>query len=578
MAKIKSRNLLIIIAAAAIIIFAAATQITAHINLNAIEKAGASNNGFKAVIASEDLSIRLQPIGISFSAAKIKKGDEIKIIASTKNWSRVIAASGNKIKRGYIKSERLAAMQDGFIPASSISLKFDEATAVIGTPLELTAQLTPDFTNEELTWLSSNEEVATVKNGIVTPLKKGKTLITAKALHCESTIEITVLKKSDTLQFKTSSILTETDRTINLAECFTEKIGENVKYELLNPELAKIEGGKLIPLSAGKTILTASNGESSAQCAVEIREISGHSSAPLPMMNAYGNIVDYHPGVVFFEEKWNGYKYWLAHTPYTYHNDIWENPHIMASNDMINWEEPIGFKNPLEPVPENHVNYKIYNSDTELVYNSDTNTLECWWRFYNAIDLDVIIYRKTTKDGVHWSDKEQLLISPDMKFDFLSPSVLYEDGIYKMWSVNQTAGFALEYRESKDAKNWSDVRKIDFQYEDPDWRNWHLDVIHTPKGYEISMSGSDKKIRGHNNMSVYYSYSPDNVHYTVARPMLNPQVGKNAWDNQGHYRSSLVYSGGKYYLFYSGLDTVQGARGIGLIGEGTNPFNMKQFY
>ena len=37
-------------------------------------------------------------------------------------------------------------------------------------------------------------------------------------------------------------------------------------------------------------------------------------------------------------------------------------------------------ENPLEAVPDDYEYGISYNSDTELVYNSDTDTLECWWR------------------------------------------------------------------------------------------------------------------------------------------------------------------------------------------------------
>ena len=62
------------------------------------------------------------------------------------------------------------------VPVTGIAL--DRETANIGTGETLT--LTPIFspetaTNKNVTWLSSDKTVATVENGIVTPLKKGTT-------------------------------------------------------------------------------------------------------------------------------------------------------------------------------------------------------------------------------------------------------------------------------------------------------------------------------------------------------------------------------------------------------------------
>ena len=74
-----------------------------------------------------------------------------------------------------------------------------------------------------------------------------------------------------------------------------------------------------------------------------------------------------------------------------------ENPHIVGSNDLINWEVPKGLVNPLDDVEGD--NHKQYNSDSHLVYVKDTDTLECYWRYVNDEDGSVTIYKRTTKNG-----------------------------------------------------------------------------------------------------------------------------------------------------------------------------------
>src|SRR5699024_7190098 len=39
-----------------------------------------------------------------------------------------------------------------------------------------------------------------------------------------------------------------------------------------------------------------------------------------------------HPKVLYFPNSWNGYKYWMAFTPYTNSDIKTENPSIVASN------------------------------------------------------------------------------------------------------------------------------------------------------------------------------------------------------------------------------------------------------
>lgn len=77
-----------------------------------------------------------------------------------------------------------------------------------------------------------------------------------------------------------------------------------------------------------------------------------NSDAPLKLLDAYGDIEAYHPKVVSFETSWNGYKYWMSFSPYPKGDDSKENPHILASNDLLEWVEPEGFKNPLDEIGE----------------------------------------------------------------------------------------------------------------------------------------------------------------------------------------------------------------------------------
>lgn len=74
-------------------------------------------------------------------------------------------------------------------------------------------------------------------------------------------------------------------------------------------------------------------------------------------------------------------------------------------------------------------------------------------------------------------------------------------------------------------------------------------------------------------MNLYYTKSEDNKNYDVAKTILKPTTGTNNWDNNGLYRSSIVYEDGLYKIYYSGQGT-NNAKGIGLV-EGSSIFNLK---
>ncbi len=54
-----------------------------------------------------------------------------------------------------------------------------------------------------------------------------------------------------------------------------------------------------------------------------------------------------HPSVIDMGEEWNGFRYWMAYSPYPNADGGEENPCIGASNDMLHWKTPNGLYNPI---------------------------------------------------------------------------------------------------------------------------------------------------------------------------------------------------------------------------------------
>lgn len=78
------------------------------------------------------------------------------------------------------------------IPCTGISLSQESLTFdSIGATATLSATLTPADTTEALTWVSSNEDVATVENGIVTCVGVGSATITATCGTFNATCDVT---------------------------------------------------------------------------------------------------------------------------------------------------------------------------------------------------------------------------------------------------------------------------------------------------------------------------------------------------------------------------------------------------
>ena len=66
------------------------------------------------------------------------------------------------------------------IKVDAIQLDYNSLNRKVGEAIALDVYITPDdATNKELTWHSDNEQVATVDNGIITAINKGRATITA---------------------------------------------------------------------------------------------------------------------------------------------------------------------------------------------------------------------------------------------------------------------------------------------------------------------------------------------------------------------------------------------------------------
>ena len=82
-------------------------------------------------------------------------------------------------------------------PEVSIKLDINKTTLKVGETLKLNATVTPEDLISKLVWSSSNDKVATVKDGVVTAVAEGNATIKAIVDGKEATCEITVTAKNN---------------------------------------------------------------------------------------------------------------------------------------------------------------------------------------------------------------------------------------------------------------------------------------------------------------------------------------------------------------------------------------------
>lgn len=289
------------------------------------------------------------------------------------------------------------------------------------------------------------------------------------------------------------------------------------------------------------------------------------------LLSAYiSNNQGYRPKILNFDKIWKGYKFWMVYSLYFNGDATKENPIINSSNDLIHWINPKGIKNPLDIPKISEKNH--FNSDTYLLFNKNTNELELFWRYVNYQDNEVTIFIKKSKDGIKWSEKEIFLKSNDQKKqDYVSPSIIIENKVYKIWYVHRKKIFYFQYN----GKNFTTSRIVDIYFEN-EYHIRGIDIIFNEKKkiYELIICAYIDKNKK-NEMSLFYTSSEDNIFWNFPKKILETPKKKLKFDFEDLYQSSLIYLNNKYYLFYSFYNIKRNV-GIGLI-YGPNITNLKPF-
>ena len=247
-----------------------------------------------------------------------------------------------------------------------------------------------------------------------------------------------------------------------------------------------------------------------------------------------------HPSVIQFDEVWNGYKYWMAFTPYPYADSTKENPSIVASNDGFSWIVPERVNNPIVPWNNGIV---AYNSDTSLFYNANTGEMEMWYRQVqwvpNTSNQAEVIFRVKTTDSINWTLPEEMIHSNYANIlQYISPSIIYEDNLYKMWAMRD---YSVFYAESTDGIAWSDINYA--KTNGDDFITWHPSVVKIDEKYYLLNNDPEGQIK--------YSISTDGINYSSEKILLEPNYDTRL------YRATMTTGSLGFYVYYGYITPIQ---------------------
>ena len=166
-------------------------------------------------------------------------------------------------------------------PVQSVGLNKTELALEVGKTGTLEAKVEPsDATNKNVTWSSSNSEVATVDNGVVTAVSAGEAIITvttedgAKTATCKVTVNApqTVPVTGVTLDKAELTLEKGSTGTLEAKVEPSDATNKNVTWSSSNSEVATVDNGVVTAVSAGEAIITVTteDGAKTATCKVTV--------------------------------------------------------------------------------------------------------------------------------------------------------------------------------------------------------------------------------------------------------------------------------------------------------------------
>ena len=162
------------------------------------------------------------------------------------------------------------------IDVEGITLNESSISLVEGETLTLVATITPDnATDKTVTWTTSDANVATVENGVVTAKTAGTATITAQAGDKTATCVVTVAElvipvEGINLNLTSAALLEEEVITLVATVTPDDATDKTVTWSTSDAAVATVENGVVTAVAAGTATITATAGNQTATCVVTV--------------------------------------------------------------------------------------------------------------------------------------------------------------------------------------------------------------------------------------------------------------------------------------------------------------------
>lgn len=298
-------------------------------------------------------------------------------------------------------------------------------------------------------------------------------------------------------------------------------------------------------------------------CIITILEwviVSIFEKSKLSIVTPDGSNEPLHPSVIYTgTNRLNGFCYWMAFTPYPIkskiYRDRYECPCVISSNDGLKWNYP-GDVRYIDDLTDKQILEKDYFSDPELVMENDT--LHMYYRLstggINLYTKNVEVFRKSTKDGIVWSERKSILFETGKEnYEIISPTIIYNDNMFILWFVSGKKWHRKIYRMiSDDGINWYSVNdcKLNGYTFDP----WHIDCKIINSIYILTVYDMSENL--------VLLTSNDGIVFKVLKTAIVPSRRIYSFYRSTLYRASLCFDGNEYKMYFTAGNDRKNSIGI----------------
>ena len=165
------------------------------------------------------------------------------------------------------------------VAVTGVSVSPGSLSGKVGESGTLTANVEPDkASNKNVSWTSSNDDVATVSNGNVTFKGKGTATITVTTKDGDYSATASVSVEAKDVPVESVSVSGESSVTVGSSITLSANVSpdgakyDGVKWSSSDSSIATVDGGKVTGVKAGEATITAEAGGKSGSQKITVKE------------------------------------------------------------------------------------------------------------------------------------------------------------------------------------------------------------------------------------------------------------------------------------------------------------------